>query len=285
MAKKRETRTEEVNEAAAASRSGATGATPTDMWTLQPNFPWIEPWLSLWANAPWPFNIWSLPQGEKSGMMDAWPVGFWAAGASPQSQSPANLMETWLSYSPAAPFFGMRWALSDLAAASTSCGGASTPKGPLSAQAARERSALNHIQIASPAPAGAEDAAPAPARRKPRLRVVGSPDAEPAVKEETPAKAEAAPAPSAKTAKAAKPAKAAPVKPAAKPVVPDDLKKIKGVGPKLEKLLNELGVQSFDQIVKMKVADFEALDEKLGAFRGRWKRDDWVGQAKTLKKS
>ncbi len=91
----------------------------------------------------------------------------------------------------------------------------------------------------------------------------------------------------------AKPAK----KPARKPVAPDgrpellqkprggkadDLKQIKGVGPKLEALLHKLGVFHFDQIASWRKKEVEWVDEHLEGFRGRVSRDEWVKQAKVL---
>jgi NADH-quinone oxidoreductase subunit E len=64
----------------------------------------------------------------------------------------------------------------------------------------------------------------------------------------------------------------------------DDLKKIKGIGPKVEKLLNSLGFFHFDQIAAWSEADIAWVDENLAAFRGRPVRDDWVEQAKALAK-
>jgi predicted flap endonuclease-1-like 5' DNA nuclease len=65
---------------------------------------------------------------------------------------------------------------------------------------------------------------------------------------------------------------------------PDDLKLIKGIGPKLEKLCNKLGVTRFDQIAAWKAADIAEVDPHLDSFSGRIQRDDWVGQAKILAK-
>lgn len=62
----------------------------------------------------------------------------------------------------------------------------------------------------------------------------------------------------------------------------DDLKQIKGIGPKLEKLLNDLGVWHFDQIASWKAKDIAHVDEMLVGFRGRITRDGWVKQAKRL---
>ena len=61
----------------------------------------------------------------------------------------------------------------------------------------------------------------------------------------------------------------------------DDLKKITGVGPVLEKKLNALGVTRFDQVANFSDEDIAKVDDALN-FKGRIMRDDWIGQAKTL---
>ena len=63
---------------------------------------------------------------------------------------------------------------------------------------------------------------------------------------------------------------------------PDDLKKIKGIGPKLEKLCNQLGVWHFDQIASWTDREVAWVDHHLEGFNGRIVRDDWVAQAKAL---
>jgi NADH-quinone oxidoreductase subunit E len=68
-----------------------------------------------------------------------------------------------------------------------------------------------------------------------------------------------------------------------KPAKPDDLKLISGVGPKLEGVLNGLGIYKFEQISKWKKAEREWVDGYL-KFKGRIDRDDWVKQAKALAK-
>lgn len=83
---------------------------------------------------------------------------------------------------------------------------------------------------------------------------------------------------------AAAPAKAA--KPAPKKAEAtggDDLKKLSGVGPALEKKLHEGGVTSFAEIAAWTDADIAAMDEKL-SFKGRIEREGWVEQAKELAK-
>lgn len=97
-------------------------------------------------------------------------------------------------------------------------------------------------------------------------------------------------------------AMAAPVKPvavAAAPEVPalaakpqgltaardgkaDDLKLIKGIGPKLELLCHSLGFYHFDQIANWTAAEIAWVDDNLEGFKGRVTRDAWVAQARDL---
>ena len=63
---------------------------------------------------------------------------------------------------------------------------------------------------------------------------------------------------------------------------PDDLTKIKGVGPKLNDLLHSLGVYHFSQIAQWSEAQIAEVDGELGTFRGRIVRDRWVDQARYL---
>jgi NADH-quinone oxidoreductase subunit E len=58
----------------------------------------------------------------------------------------------------------------------------------------------------------------------------------------------------------------------------DDLKRISGVGPKLETTLNELGFWHFDQIAKWSDDEVSWVDSRL-KFKGRIRRDDWIAQA------
>ena len=62
----------------------------------------------------------------------------------------------------------------------------------------------------------------------------------------------------------------------------DDLTRIKGVGPKVEKLLHELGVTTFAQIASWDEAEVDRIDTRLGSFSGRIRRDDWRAQAALL---
>jgi NADH-quinone oxidoreductase subunit E len=91
-------------------------------------------------------------------------------------------------------------------------------------------------------------------------------------------------------AKAAKPAKAADTSAGDKPEMlsaardgkSDNLKMIKGVGPKLEGALNDIGVYHFDQIADWTAEHVAWADQNLVGFKGRVSRDNWVDQAKAL---
>lgn len=64
----------------------------------------------------------------------------------------------------------------------------------------------------------------------------------------------------------------------------DDLKRINGVGPKLEKLLNSLGFYHFDQIAGWTADEIAWVDDNLAGFKGRASRDGWIAQADKLAK-
>lgn len=68
----------------------------------------------------------------------------------------------------------------------------------------------------------------------------------------------------------------------APPAARDDLKLIKGVGPKLEEMLNEMGIYTFAQIAEFTPENLAWVDDNLTTFKGRSLRDDWVAQAKGL---
>jgi len=70
--------------------------------------------------------------------------------------------------------------------------------------------------------------------------------------------------------------------PAAAGLEEDDLTRIKGIGPKLVDQLHTLGVTRFDQIASWTDAEIDHIDEKLGRFAGRIRRDSWIEQARFL---
>lgn len=121
--------------------------------------------------------------------------------------------------------------------------------------------------------------------KRPVVKKVAAKAAKPAAK--------AAAKPATKTKAATKPE----AKPARKPVAKDgkpemlkkarasgadDLKQIKGVGAKLETLMNTMGFYHFDQISNWRAKEVKWMDENLEGFKGRVTRDEWVKQAKVL---
>jgi predicted flap endonuclease-1-like 5' DNA nuclease len=60
----------------------------------------------------------------------------------------------------------------------------------------------------------------------------------------------------------------------------DDLKLIKGIGPAIEKTLNDLGILRFHQIAEMSEYDIDRVAQRLKGFRSRIYREDWIGQAR-----
>ncbi|TPL24140.1 MULTISPECIES: NADH-ubiquinone dehydrogenase [unclassified Mesorhizobium] len=66
-----------------------------------------------------------------------------------------------------------------------------------------------------------------------------------------------------------------------RPAKPSDLKKISGIGPKLETVLNGLGIWTFRQIADWSPEEIAWVDDYL-SFNGRIVRDDWIAQAAVL---
>ena len=62
----------------------------------------------------------------------------------------------------------------------------------------------------------------------------------------------------------------------------DNLKKIKGVGPAIEKTLNEIGIVRLQQIADMSEYDIDRVAQRLKGFRSRIYREDWIGQARDI---
>lgn len=63
------------------------------------------------------------------------------------------------------------------------------------------------------------------------------------------------------------------------PGVEDDLKKIHGVGPKLETLLKSMDITSFRQVASFTTDDIQYVTAALDAFPGRIERDGWISSA------
>lgn len=68
----------------------------------------------------------------------------------------------------------------------------------------------------------------------------------------------------------------------ASPGAPDDLRLIVGIGPVLERMLQQLGVATYRQIARWTERDIDDFDARLPEFHGRVRRDDWVTQAREL---
>lgn len=62
----------------------------------------------------------------------------------------------------------------------------------------------------------------------------------------------------------------------------DDLQLIRGVGPAIEKTLNELGIYRYQQIANMSEYDIDRVARRLKGFHSRIYREDWIGQAREL---
>lgn len=62
----------------------------------------------------------------------------------------------------------------------------------------------------------------------------------------------------------------------------DDLQQIKGVGPAIEKTLNDLGIYRFEQIATMSEYEIDRVAREFKGFRSRIYREDWIGQARML---
>ncbi|HEX6375611.1 MAG TPA: hypothetical protein VFZ91_07805 [Allosphingosinicella sp.] len=60
---------------------------------------------------------------------------------------------------------------------------------------------------------------------------------------------------------------------------PDNLQRLKGVGPKLASQLNEFGITRYDQLAGLTETEVALLDRRMGAFEGRIARDRLVEQA------
>ena len=143
-----------------------------------------------------------------------------------------------------------------------------------------------------PAPKKTAPAKPAPAAKPAAARAKPAPAKKPAAKKAAPKAAATAPvandrpglALNAALAKSKEPvSKAGPeLLSAPRGGKADDLKEIKGVGPKLEGLLNSVGVWHFDQIASWKAKDIAFVDDKMEGFKGRITRDEWVKQARVL---
>ena len=63
----------------------------------------------------------------------------------------------------------------------------------------------------------------------------------------------------------------------------DKLQAVKGIGPAIEKTLNEMGIFRFQQIAEMSEYDIDRIAKRLKGLRSRIYREDWIGQARDLR--
>ena len=138
------------------------------------------------------------------------------------------------------------------------------------------KAAIGAGSVGAVAVAAAEAAKPkakpaAKAAEKPAAKAAEKPAPKAEAKAEAPKAAEAA----AEATDATKPAN---LLTEAREGGPDDLKRISGVGPKLEGLLHKNGVFHFDQIAAWNASEIAYMDDQL-SFKGRIERDNWIEQA------
>jgi predicted flap endonuclease-1-like 5' DNA nuclease len=62
----------------------------------------------------------------------------------------------------------------------------------------------------------------------------------------------------------------------------DWLQEIKGIGPAIQRKLNDVGIYHFKQIAELDADDIARISNELGSFTDRIMRDDWIGQARAL---
>ena len=182
-------------------------------------------------------------------------------GVSLLKREDESLQDYFLSFSPLAPFFGVAWRFAPMVGASA---------------------ALAPESRAKPVRKPASAAAPAAPAAKPARAKVAVDDAVELSAEAAPLTEAAPEAPAPKSA----PEAPSPISVAVaevEPAVADDLTAIKGVGPKLSRQLNEMGLFTYAQIAALTAEDLTRIDAHLtGVNKGSAERNDWIGQAKAL---
>jgi len=141
--------------------------------------------------------------------------------------------------------------------------------------------AVAKVKAAFAAKAEQKADAPAPAAKKADAPAPKKADEKPAEKAEKAKPAAKAKPKAAPSAEADVSEKAPETLTEARGGKPDDLKKLKGVGPKLEATLHELGFFHFDQVASWGPEEVAWVDSRL-KFKGRIERDGWIEQAKLL---
>lgn len=239
---------------------------------------------------PFPFQIWSsLP-------MDMWRRG-WETWSSLMLDAPMR----WMTGNQQLFTRGTSvWKTAPMAWWSLTTGKAATPPKPQppesqaapavlpalksarapKAPAARKIAPATDIvdaEVVAPAPVVVAPA-PEPVVVAPAPVVVAPPEVVGPVTPKAPARAKATAKPAAKQTVAKKPAEPETIQAPAKP---DNLQAIKGIGPKLGAILNDLGVTTYAQIAGWSAEDIHYIESKLD-FPGRVTREKWIDQAKSL---
>ena len=57
---------------------------------------------------------------------------------------------------------------------------------------------------------------------------------------------------------------------------------IRGIGPSIEKTLNQFDIFRFNQIVSMTDLEIETIANKIKGLKSQIYREDWIGQAEIL---
>jgi predicted flap endonuclease-1-like 5' DNA nuclease len=134
------------------------------------------------------------------------------------------------------------------------------------------------VAVPKPAapPAPAPKAAPAPASV---ATAAAAPAPAPTVVSPTPAAPPPAPPISSISVTSGS---GAPVKPEAGGAGPsDELTRIRGIDPIVQKQLKDLGIRRFSDVAALTAADVKGLNDKLGV-KGRIEQENWLGQAQIL---
>lgn len=139
------------------------------------------------------------------------------------------------------------------------------------------------VPVPAPAPMAAPASAPAPKPAPVIAAPVPKAAPAPAAVKTAPAPVVAAPAPAAAMS-APEAARRPEALKAARGGKADDLKIIKGIGPKLEILCHSMGFYHFDQLANWTADEIAWVDQNLEGFKGRVTRDRWVPQAKAIVK-
>lgn len=219
-------------------------------------------WLGLWLLAHWGFFaalVTGALFGAVVGLLLSWAFCTGAAGTTPAAAPaprPAPPPQPAPTPKPA-PAAAPEPQAAPQAAAHTAAPPAFASMTDTGAPRAEAPAAPPPARVAEPAPAPVEEPKPARKRKASALETAMERSREPGV-----AETELLTAPRAGQA--------------------DDLKLIKGVGPVLEAMLNDIGIWHFDQIAAWKARDIAFVDGRLHGFKGRITRDGWVAQAREL---